>query len=259
MITQTIKVLKYITYENRWYQIPKRLLLAIWHQIYKRMTQGIISHRLPNGAHIFLYPNCPISSSFIYATLPDSKEIAWLRQHSDQGKTIFLDIGANMGSYSALLSDKAHAIYAFEPHPAAFQRCQMNFILNHLPINHAFRVALCQKKGTRYFTNEGTGAPTNRLTDSPINGIVVTATTLDDFANTHFLVHKNANYLLKIDVEGAEEQVMLGAKNFLSTYPIAGILFECFDTNVAAVKQILRDCGFAVQHLNHHNYVAVKI
>ncbi|MFO1257770.1 MAG: FkbM family methyltransferase [Gammaproteobacteria bacterium] len=255
----SVQILKYITQENRWYEIPKRLLLAIWHQIYKRLTQGIISHRLPNGAHIFLYPNCPISSAFVYSGLPDRKEIGWLRQHSNKEKTIFLDIGANMGSYSALLSDKAHAIYAFEPHPAAFQRCQMNFLLNHLSLQHVFRVALCQKKGTRYFKNEGAyGAPTNRLTDSAMNGIVVTATTLDDFANTHFLVHKNVEYLLKIDVEGAEAQVLQGAKEFLSTYPIAGILFECFDANLKAVKQILQTYGFRITHLNHHNYFAKK-
>lgn len=258
VIVNTAQILKYITHENRWYEIPKRVLLAIWHQLYKRLTQGIISHRLPNGAHIFLYPNCPISSAFVYAALPDRKEIVWLRQHCDKDTTVFLDIGANMGSYSALLSDKAQTIYAFEPHPAAFQRCQMNFLLNHLPIQHVFRMAICQKKGTRYFTNEGVGAPTNRLTDSAMNGIVVTATTLDDFANTHFLVHKNVKYLIKIDVEGAEVQVLQGAKEFLTTYPIAGILLECFADNLEAVQQILSSYGFSIKHLNHHNYVAIK-
>ena len=168
---------------------------------------------------------------------------------------MFLDIGANIGSYSVSMMDICDDIIAFEPHPYTAKRSKMNFLLNNFEESKVKQIALSNESGKIYFSDYGGSSTVNHIIDST-NGIEVDVTTLDDFIiQNNFSEEKN--YIIKVDVEGFEQQVFEGGKNFLTTYNIKGIVFECFSKD--GVFDILSNYGFnTIEKLSENNYIARK-
>lgn len=113
-------IIKYIIQKNRGLYIFKYLVLGFIFQIFKRVTKSIVSKKIFNGKKIFLYPNCNVSSMYTYTDIPDKQEIGILRnllKNGEDRREVFLDIGANIGSYSVSMMDLCDEIIAFEPHP----------------------------------------------------------------------------------------------------------------------------------------------
>ena len=87
-------------------------------------------------------------------------------------------------------------------------------------------------------------------------GIEVAVTTLDKFIEDYNF-SQDYHYILKVDVEGFEQQVFEGSKNFLMNYNIEGIIFECFARN--KVFKVLEDYGYInIKKLSENNYFATK-
>lgn len=253
---QMLHILHYILNNNPWYQWPQRLMLATFYQFYKRITKGILSKNLFNNKKIFLFPHSPISSAFVYAVIPDKKEILALRDLADEN-TILLDIGANIGTYSIMLCDKVKQIFAFEAHPISANYCKLNFLLNDLNPNQVITMAVSDRSGTQYFSNESNGSPTNSLQTGANNAIAVPSITLDEFMiQQNFPA--NANFIIKIDVEGFEQQVFAGASLFLTHMPIKAIIFENFSQQNQQVNELLRAFGYQLSAISEHNTLAVK-
>lgn len=64
------KIFVFIYKNNSFYKIPYFCIKAFVYQIFKRLHKGIISHKIFNNKKIFLFPNCNISTMFIYTPLP---------------------------------------------------------------------------------------------------------------------------------------------------------------------------------------------
>lgn len=252
----SLSIVKYIMNNNPWYQIPKRLLMAMGYQIYKRTTKGVLSKKLFNNQQILLFPNNPICSQFVYTAIPDKNEIFILRQFADS-KTIFIDIGANVGAYSLLLMDKVQKVYAFEAHPATANFCKMNFLLNGQSVLQVIHAAVSENCEPKYFTNRKEGDPTNSLTGSKEEGILVNSITLDQFALDQNFMQDN-NYVMKIDVEGFEHFVFQGAKEFLSRFTVRAIIFETFSEKNDQIMQLLHDLGYKTKMLGNNNMLASR-
>ena len=124
---------------------------------------------------------------------------------------VLFDVGAHVGYYSLLSSRLVGAqgrVVAFEAMPR-----NARFLRHHLSANRCANVeviegAVSDHPGTARFAR-GTGSGTGRLAD--VGEIEVRTMTLDDVAKERGLVPD----FLKIDVEGAEERVLDGAKQIL--------------------------------------------
>jgi len=167
---------------------------------------------------------------------------------------MFLDIGSNIGSYSVSMMDLCDDIIAFEPHPFTSKRSKMNFLLNNVDESKVKQLALSNEVGKIHFSDYGGSSTINHIIDS--GGIEVKVTTLDKFAeDNHFSV--NDNYIIKVDVEGFEQQVFEGGKNFLTNFNIKGIVFECFSKD--GVFNVLKNYGYNnIKKLSENNYFATK-
>jgi FkbM family methyltransferase len=168
---------------------------------------------------------------------------------------VFLDIGANIGSYSVSMMDICEDIIAFEPHPYTAKRSKMNFLLNNLEESRVKQIALSNESGKIHFSDYGGSSTINHITKDT-NGIEVDVTTLD-----HFIIDNNFSetkkYIIKVDVEGFEQQVFEGGKNFLTNYNIKGIIFECFSKD--GVFDVLKSYGYNnIEKLSENNYIARK-
>lgn len=139
--------------------------------------------------------------------------------------TSFYDVGANIGIYSLIVagSSPLSKVVAFEPHPETFLLLQENVSLNGFQNVCAWSIALGDENGTIEFTDNA-GSSVNRVIvddkcSSPV--IVVEMRTGDTLVQDTGLVPD----VLKIDVEGFENQVLRGFKNTLSSVKL--LLVEC--------------------------------
>ncbi|MGE3319005.1 MAG: FkbM family methyltransferase [Candidatus Berkiella sp.] len=253
---QILHIFDYIVQNNPPILVPYRLMLACLYQGYKRLCKTIISKKLFNGTKIFLYPNNRICSGFVYANHPDQLEVAELRNLADKN-SVFLDIGANIGAYSILLLDKVKQLYAFEAHPHTATLCKMNFLLNGVPENQVITKAVSNSNEPLYFSNLSDGDPLNTIVQKNQHAIEVPCVTLDEFIQkNHFSAE--TNFLLKIDVEGYEHQVLQGATHFLTHYNIKAIILETFSSEHQLIQRWLENLGFKMKMISKHNLLAYR-
>jgi len=250
-----LEVLKFIWKKNEGLSRIKYLFIGTTFQIFKRLTGSIISKKIFNGKNIFLYPNCNVSSMYSYTDIPDKQEITILRDLMKNGGGIFLDIGANIGSYSVSMMDICDDIIAFEPHPYTSKRCKMNFLLNGASENKVKQLALSNEIGKIHFSDYGGSSTVNHIVKDN-TGIEVEVSTLDKFVLENNF-SKTDKYIIKVDVEGFEKQVFEGGKVFLTEYNIQGIIFECFAKD--DVFEILKKYEYSnIKKLSENNYFARK-
>ncbi len=247
-----LAVPKYIMANNPFWVWPLKLIQACVFQVKKRMMGQPFTKSLFNGTTIKLYPDCPISSAFVYADIPDKDEIMALRAYC-QDTTGFIDIGANLGAYSVLLSDRVQALEAFEPDPTSHQRLSSNLSSNQLNAR-AHQLALSDFVGTASFSDTQ-GQPTNHLLDNNEAGTTVKVTTLDTIKSEF---NHELDYIMKIDVEGFELQVLKGGESFFNEFRVKAVLFESFPEHYKSVEAWFIAHGFQVRHISHHNYLATS-
>lgn len=188
-----------------------------------------------------------------------------------EGMIVF-DVGANIGELSLLFSrfiGKTGRLYAFEASQATFEKlssiCQLmsrsQIILNHNAVTDQVGIAKLHLYGEEY---SGWNSLANRpLEQYGINikstGIEdVEATTIDEYCQAHNIDQID---LLKIDVEGAEYQVLLGARRMLKQKKIRCCVFEFGQTTFdmgndpAVIEAYLWDLGYKIRNVVKGNPV----
>lgn len=164
-----------------------------------------------------------------------------------EGSTFF-DIGANVGFYTLLASVLAGArghIYSFEP-----VRRNLNYLYRHLGLNNisnvsVFEVAVSDHSGTSSF-DSGTGPSTGKI--SPNGEISVDVVSLDTLYAEGKISLPDC---IKIDVEGAEYQVLNGALALLRrSHPIIFLAIHG-DEERRACCALLQTLGYQLKSLDH--------
>lgn len=172
----------------------------------------------------------------IYCGLHEFQDMAFAL-HFLRSEDLFIDIGANIGSYTVLASGVRGAkTIAFEPDPSAFAALQRNLALNELSsVVTARQCALGSCDGVVQFTIglDTMNHVSRNATERTRN---VTVETLDNA-----LAGTSPN-LIKLDVEGFESEVVGGAENVLSNPKLRAIITEDSSYPVTAM---LTKCGFA--------------
>lgn len=253
-----LQIGKYIVQNNHVWNIPLKLISAVLWQIEKRFLKRIRIKTLFNGQRAYLTPHSPSASCLVYADYPDKPALDKLRTLADDN-TIFLDIGANIGFYSLLLRDKVKAVYAFEAHPDTVTLLTNNFILNQIDTSFVIPKAVADRKSTVRFSNLKAGSPINTMMSGSDKNecIEVPAISLDEFVREkNFSIQHN--YMIKLDVEGAEYLVIEGAIHFLSHFSVNTILFESLSPEDDRVVQLLKKLGYCIEPIMQNNLLALR-
>jgi FkbM family methyltransferase len=167
----------------------------------------------------------------LYVGLHEFEEMSFLLHFLRRGD-LFVDVGANVGSYTILAAVAVKTdVIAFEPGESAFTWLVRNIELNGVTDRvEVRREAVGAKSGSVFFTS---GLDTmNRI--APDGTASVPITMLD-------MVCKTTPSLIKIDVEGFEADVLRGAREILSSPTAQAVIMELND-DVAA--EYLKDLGF---------------
>jgi FkbM family methyltransferase len=148
---------------------------------------------------------------------------------------IVIDIGAHIGLYTIIGAKRVGAqgkVVAIEADPENFEMLNRNIKLNQLtnviPLNYAVysketKIKLYLPSGESGFTKYNTIMPNWINTQEKF--VEVNANTLDYLLQLNKIRQEEVNWI-KIDVEGAEFEVLKGATNVLSKSKDVAILME---------------------------------
>jgi len=160
-----------------------------------------------------------LEKSIYYYGSYEAGTISVIGKYLRTGDT-FIDIGANIGFVSlcaANIVGSKGQIYSFEPEPDTHQILQNNIQINGFDQIIATEIALGSEPGSAPIfgrTTEGNrGAATMMVENNDTVGTEVQVETLDNFVDRHQISNIR---MIKLDVEGWEKQVLLGAKKLLS-------------------------------------------
>lgn len=167
-----------------------------------------------------------------------------------EGWTVF-DVGANLGMFSIRQSSRIGRtghIYAFEPNQEVASRLQRNLSLNKVENATMLEGAVGERTETRFFEvnpRSGCGGKLKQQgTESKCDKVAVKTFSLDDFCNERTVDRID---LLKVDVEGAEVEVLSGGAKALQL--TERIMLEYHSPKLKAqTTDILTNSGFDMVH-----------
>ena len=154
------------------------------------------------------------ASKVLYANPPDLPEmLAWRRVLGDGG--LFVDIGANVGTYTIWAAELGAEVIALEPAADTFALLQENIALNGYPVT-AVQAAAGDHCGTARFT---AGLDAGNFLD-PGGPAETQLVTVDSLIGDRHVTG------MKVDVEGFELDVLRGAARALAERRIGLIQLE---------------------------------
>jgi FkbM family methyltransferase len=176
-----------------------------------------------------------------------------------------VDVGANVGWYTTLFAAAVGGsghVYAFEPVPSTFAELMRSAELNGAAGNVTFLHELCGAApgaGTIYeFPTLHSGLSSARpIGDEARIEHTVPTTTLDLLAAERGI---GRIHLLKVDVEGAELEVVRGARGVLRSGAVEALMIEANEERSGAHGYAFGEClaeilelnpGFAVYRMSH--------
>ncbi len=201
----------------------------------------------PIGSHYSMYAvlHYSASSKVAYANPPDWQEMNFWRAFLRPGD-LFIDVGANVGTYALWAADCGAEVIAVEPDPAAAALARENIELNVAPIV-LHQVALGAEDGSLVLTQGLDSMNHIVLGAGHIGGLHVPVMTLD------VLLSGRRAAGVKIDVEGAERLVLEGGRSALSSGSVGVIQLEwnslcnlVLGESRAPIISLLRETGYAL-------------
>jgi FkbM family methyltransferase len=213
---------------------------------------------------------CPLNEVDYISLVSREEDI--LQKFNPQEGDVVVDIGAHLGRYSIIGSKKVKfkgKVISIEANPNVFDLLSKNIKLNELKnvilLNCA---AYSKKKKINFYLHKNANLVNNHygtvmdgideFSNKGFNKVIeVEANTLDEilFENN---IEKNTVRWLKIDVEGAEFEVLKGAKNLLSESTKLSILIEIHNLSKGnnyfkEINKYLKSHGFEMTFEERHD------
>lgn len=182
----------------------------------------------------------------------------------------FIDIGANAGVFSILAAKRVGpdgVVLSFEPNLSVFSDLVENALKNEIQcLFMPFNMAIAAASTVSHMTfNPAHSGKSFLAAEGTSRTVPVLAWSELSFLET---IIDNRPVIIKVDVEGAEGQVLRGMSRFLRTESVKKVIVELddrllgrFDSSKAEVYDIMQACGFRAQHIHdarHFDEVFVK-
>ena len=193
-------------------------------------------------------------------TYPEHPELRFLSSWLEPGMTV-LDVGANQGVYTLVAAKAAGVqghVYAFEPAPSEVGKLRLNLRLNRLHNVTVVESAVAGSDGTTTFHAaapmkggfSGIKRPSAKL-GILTEVITVPVTTIDTFVRNHEIETVD---FMKVDVEGAEMELLTGARELLTGPNRPLVQFEFADGRTSEWGYAAQDLGVLLMDLGYRLY-----
>ncbi|MDQ4096705.1 MAG: FkbM family methyltransferase [Actinomycetota bacterium] len=235
-------------------RVPVRMLLAV-----KTSLSPVV--RLDyEGDEILLQANSEFDLMRAQGCSKEPHTVRWIENHVRAGD-VFYDIGANVGAYAMVAARQAPGqvvSHAFEPSYSTYNSLCNNVILNGYQ-NQVFPhlIALGEENGRSVLNYHslvagtalhavGSNVSFQNKTFDPVYRQQIFVFSLDDLVlNWGFEMPTH----MKIDVDGTELDVLLGARKILGDPQLRTVLVEvCHDRGHAEdIHELMTASGFVVE------------
>ena len=224
--------------------------MAIEHHIYRN---GHVAYTIPytnkTGIKFSLKSNSRLvqkRASQLYEREPLT--IEWITSFTKG--SVFVDVGANIGSYSLLAAKiRKTTTYAFEPHPLNFAELCTNIYLNNLKNITPYPIALTDssKFDTFNISQMIPGAADNSFAENSRLGESISLGCYGTKLDNLFIegVIEQPDYI-KIDVDGAELDVLYGASIVLQN--AKEVQVELRKKNADQAEEFLSKLGYSIDY-----------
>jgi len=191
-------------------------------QIGSRLVPGDVLVPFVDETYLRTSFGIPGATLNVYCGLHEFEDMAFTLHLLRKGD-LFVDVGANIGSYSVLAGGAVGAnCLSVEPILRTFHMLEENIHLNRLSGHvHALNIGIGKEAGRLKMT-AGLDAMNHVLSDSEkdVGAIEVSVVPLDDLLEGHEPI------LIKIDVEGFESNVIAGAGTVFSRPSLLAVIIE---------------------------------
>lgn len=231
----------------------RRYCRAVGFQLLARLVPAAeIRVRIGAHSHIAVRRHDISAMKCLYANPPDPEMQLWA-QWLRPGD-LFVDVGANSGAYTLWAADRGASVIAVEPDSQARQRLLANVTRNGYVVQVVPSAVGDRTSRARFSVGQG---PMNHLLPAADeNGAGVEAdvdmVTLDEVIGDRVVAG------VKIDVEGAERLVLLGAGRALREHRIGLLQLEWNRSSVALlgetrepVRALLESFGYRAFRPGH--------
>jgi FkbM family methyltransferase len=233
-------ILKYII--NHPFNRKNRLMAVVrflkW-QINNRLNPYPIIYSLTDKAKLIINRGMTGATGNLYCGLHELGDMSFAL-HFLRKDDLFVDVGANIGSYTVLASAHVGArSISFEPAPVAFAHLRNNVAINSIHSQvKCHNMALGSKNGVVEFTSKLDTVNHVAVHHDKAEKIQIELTYLDD------VLQGEMPQLIKIDVEGFESEVIKGATKTLSNDGLKAIIIEL---NGSGARY-----GYDEEEINHY-------
>jgi len=248
-----LNTLKFITTHplNKDNKINSIIRFAKW-QVGSRLVPGAVVYDWINGSKFLVRTGETGLTGNIYTGLHEFPDMTFLL-HVIRDDDLFIDVGANFGSYTILACSAIGASgYAFEPVPNTYRRLIENIRLNHLENRvKCLNIGVGREQGSVAFTSDMD--TTNHALASGEHSdheIIVEVSTLDS------VLEGESPSLMKIDVEGYETLVLEGALETLENPTLNSVIMELngsgshYGFDESKILKMMFDFGFSTYAYN---------
>ena len=191
-------------------------------QLGSRLVPGDVLVPFVDKTFLRVRPGMTGATGNIYVGLHEFEDMAFLL-HLLRPTELFLDVGANIGSYSILAGGAVGAqCISVEPIKSTFNMLEENINANRLSRNvRALNMGIGKEKGVLKFT-AGLDTVNHVVSDTEqiVDTVEVPICSLNDLLEGEYPL------LIKIDVEGFETNVIAGADKVLSHTSLLAVIME---------------------------------
>jgi FkbM family methyltransferase len=217
------RMLRFITEHplNRKRKVASMLRLVSW-QLGSRIASGPVTINFVNDAKLLVRPGMTGATGNIYTGLHEFEDMAFVL-HVLRTSDLFVDVGANVGSYTILASAALGVkTIAFEPIPTTYGHLVDNIDLNGVhDLVIAHNIGVGAERGELIFTSSlDTVNHVLGAAESDIASTKIAVNTLDE------TLGESRPTVIKIDVEGFETRVIDGAGKALSRDTLLAVVME---------------------------------
>lgn len=210
--------------------------------------------RTVRGMNFRLYPAENYCDRVLFGRgiLPEQAEHEALLPLLSPGM-VFVDIGANVGSYSAFVGTQLKgevSLVAFEPHPETFKKLKFNLEANDLPTTDIRNVGIAGEASTMQLWSDGGSniGHTSLLKDGTANPARSVEVKVVPLAPMLAELEIDRIDLLKIDIEGFEDRALspfleVAKKQLLPRFMLLETAHQALWERDLLLQ--LRECGYS--------------
>jgi FkbM family methyltransferase len=226
-------------------EIQSILRFARW-QIGSRLIKGMVIHDWVGGSRFLVRHGDTGLTGNVYTGLHEFADMGYLL-HVLRASDLFVDVGANLGSYTILACAAIGARgFAFEPAPETYHR-----LVENVRLNRAEERVKCLNVGVgraecvvKFLNGSDTTNHIAAADEHGVDTINVRICTLDA------ALDGESPAVAKIDIEGYEEPALEGAQNMLGSASLHTVIMELngsgrrYGHDESRILMMMSDHGF---------------